>query len=122
MKGATSQKEPLSVTGYGLMALIALLVGIGLLVYYVREVPHLEPSVRNQVYYVVLFPSAIACAVALFGAVRSYARLTARQPGVALELGGPVVLFVLILWGGFKLVPPSADSFSDNSRAQCGWN
>ena len=117
MKSVTSPEQSLSATGYGLMALIALLVGIGLLVYYVREVPRLEPTVRNQVYYVVLFPCAVACAVALFGSMRSYARLTAKQPGVVLELGGPVVLFVLILWGAVKLVPPLADSFDLTIRA-----
>lgn len=107
----------ISAKGYGMMALIALLIGIGLLVYYVEEVPNLPPNVRNQVYYVVLFPSAIACAVALFGAMRSYARLTAKQPGIALELGGPVVLFVLILWGGFYVVPPPRDTFDLTVRA-----
>lgn len=99
------------------MALAALLIGIGLLSYYVYEVPRLEPSVRNQVYYVVLFPSAIACALALFGAMRSYARLTASHVGVATELSGPVVLFVLIVWGGFKLVPPALDTFDLTVRA-----
>jgi hypothetical protein len=99
------------------MASIALVVGVGLLVFYVEEAPKLPPSVRNQVYYVVLFPLAIACAVALFGATRSYARLTAKQPGIVLELGGPAVLFVLILWGGLKLVPPPGDTFDLTVRA-----
>jgi hypothetical protein len=99
------------------MALVALLIGIGLLVFYVEEVPKLPPGARNQVYYVVLFPSAIACAVALFGAMHSYARLTAKHPGAALQLGGPVVLFVLILWGGFRLVPPPADTLDLTVRA-----
>lgn len=87
------------------MSLISLLTGIALLFYYVGQAPRLEPGVRNQVYYIVLFPSAISCGLALFGALRGYARLTAKHPGIALELGGPAVLFVLILWGGFKLVP-----------------
>jgi len=110
-------QQSVSAREYALMALVMLLIGIALLVYYVSEVPKLSPGVRNQVYYVVLFPSAIACAVALFGAMRSYARLKGKQPGVALELGGPVVVFVLVLWGGFKVVPPPTDTFDLTVRA-----
>jgi hypothetical protein len=99
------------------MALIAIFIGIALLLFYVWVLPKLDPEVRNQIYYVVLFPFAIACAVTLFGAMRSYARLTAKHPGIVLELGGPVVLFLLIIWGGFKIVLPLPDSFDLTVRA-----
>lgn len=117
MKKAASRQKALSATAYGVMALVALIAGAALLVYYVWEVPHLEASVRNQVYYVVLFPSAVASALALFGALRSYGRLTARQPGFGIELGGPAVLFAMILWGGIKLVPQAADTVDLTVRA-----
>lgn len=117
MRGTRSLSKSLSARQHVLIALVALLIGIGLLIYYVHQVPTLEPSVRNQVYYVALFPSAVACALALFGAMRGYARFTAKHPGIALELGGPVVLFVLILWGGFKIIPPSQGTFDLTVRA-----
>lgn len=111
-------KQPFSAGAYAVMALVAGLIGVGLLVFYVRQVPKLtEPTTRNQVFYVVLIPSAIACAVALFGAMRSYARFTYKHVGSFLELGGPVVLFCLVVVGGFKLVPSPPESFDLTVRA-----
>jgi CarboxypepD_reg-like domain len=110
-------QQALSAKSYAVMALVALLLGVGLLVYYIHEMPQLDTGARNQVYYVVLFPSAIACAAALFGAIRSYAILRTTQLGATIELGGPVVLFALILWGAYKLVPSGADTFDLTIRA-----
>jgi hypothetical protein len=112
-----TEVKSLSSRDHGLIALVSLAIGVGLLVYYVHQVPRLGAGVRDQVYYVVLFPSAVACAVALFGAMRGYARLTARRPGMALEIGGPAALFVLIIWGGFKLPPRQSDTFDLTVRA-----
>ena len=67
-------------------------IGVGLLLLFVYEVPRLDPATRTQAFYIVLLPSAVACAVALFGARRGHARLTHRSLGVKSELGGPVVL------------------------------
>src|SRR5215831_9942743 len=102
-----------SLTGkeYGLMALIALLISIGLLLYYVHEASSLEPDELNKVYYIVLLPSAVASAVALFGVLRGYARLTTKHPGMAIELGGPAALFILVLWGGFQITRSEAGTF-----------
>jgi hypothetical protein len=109
---------PLSAGTYAIIALIGLAIGIGLLFFYVDQVPRLvETSSQNQLYYLLLIPWALACAAFLFGAMRSYARFTHRHLGSALELGGPVVLFGLVLLGGFKLVPQVPPMFDLTVRA-----
>jgi hypothetical protein len=112
-----AEAQPMSAVAYAAMALIAMAIGFGLLVLFVYEAPRLDPATRSQVFYIVLLPSATACAAALFGAMRGYARLTHRHFGVKTELSGPVVLFVLVVWGGHKLVPAVADSFDLTVRA-----
>jgi len=110
--------QPLSAQAYVIISLMGLLIGIGLLLFYVYQVPKLvESGVQNQVLYLLLIPWALACSAFLFGAMRSYARFTHRQVGNALELGGPIVLFCLVLVGGFKLVPQAAESFDLTVRA-----
>lgn len=104
--------QPLSGQMYAIIALVGLLFGVGLLLFYVYEVPRLaENSAQNQVYYLLLIPWALSCAAFLFGAMRSYARFTHKQVGNALELGGPVVLFALVIVGGYKLVPQPSPTF-----------
>lgn len=97
---------------YAGCAIVAGLVGIGLLLFFVYRVPELvQAGVDAKVFYVLLLPWAIACAAFLFGALKSYARLQHKQMGTALELGGPVVLFTLVMVGGFKLVPSPPETF-----------
>ncbi len=111
-------EQPLSAGSYAIVALISGLIGIALLVFYVREVPTLVQSgIQSQIFYILLFPWALACAAFLFGAMRSYARYRQKHLGSVLELGGPVVLFSLVLWGGFKLVPPLPTFFDLTVRA-----
>jgi hypothetical protein len=43
--------------------------------------------------------------------MRSYARFRGTHLGSTLELGGPVVLFCLVVLGGFKLVPAAPVTF-----------
>jgi hypothetical protein len=110
--------QPLSAGAYAIIALVGLVLGIGLLLFYINEVPRLvETSSQNQVYYLLLIPWALVCAAFLFGAMRSYGRITHRHFGNALELGGPVVLFCLVLAGGFKLVPDAPQTFDLTVRA-----
>lgn len=104
--------QPLSAGTYAIIAFVGLVLGLGLLVFYVYQVPRLvETSSQSQVYYLLLIPWALACAAFLFGAMRSYGRFTHKHLGNALELGGPVVLFALVLVGGFKLVPAAPATF-----------
>lgn len=73
-----------------LIAKAEMLVGLGL---------------EGQLYYVVLVPLGLSVAAFLFGALRSYALYRGEILGGMLELGGPVVVFCLVVLGGFLLVP-----------------
>lgn len=104
MNGAP--KQPLSPIAYAIIALVGFIVGIGLLLFYVYQVPQLiEGGIANQVFYVLLLPWGLASAGFLFGTMRSYARLRNKRLGTSIELGGPVVVFCLVVWGGFTLIP-----------------
>ena len=110
--------QPLSAKAYAIIVPIGLVIGVVALLVYLHWVPLLVGSgVQNQVFYLVLIPWAIACAAFFFGVMRSYARFTQRRLGNALELGGPVVLFALVMVGGFKLVPPLPETFDLTVRA-----
>ena len=117
-KPALEKQEGLSAVGYAIAALIGLLFAIGLLLFYVYQVPRMVQSgVQNQVFYILLLPWGLSCAAFLFGAMRSIAKFTHKRMGGALELGGPVVLFCLVVAGGFKLVPSAPEAFDLTVRA-----
>lgn len=101
--------QPLSAKAYVVIALVLIVVGIGLLLFYVYEVvPKLvEKGVQDRVFYILLFPWGLASAALLFGAMRSYARITNRRLGSFVELGGPVAFFCIVVAGGFVLLPRS---------------
>lgn len=102
----------LSATSYVIIAALGLVFALGFTLFYVYEVPRLVAGgAQGQIFYLLLLPWALSCAAFLFGAMRSYARFTYRHLGSFLELGGPVVLFFLVVLGGFKLVPPAAETF-----------
>jgi hypothetical protein len=111
-------EQSLSAGKYALLSLGALAIAIGLLVFYVNKVPDIvSRGVQHQVFYVLLIPWALASAGFLFGTMRSFALFSGKSAGRSLELGGPVVLFCLVIIGGFKLVPVAADSFDITLRA-----
>jgi hypothetical protein len=114
----STSKQPLSAMAYAAIALVGLFFTLGFTFFYVKQVPKLvEGGVQGQVFYLLLIPWALSSAAFLFGAMRSYAHFTQRHLGSFLELGGPVVLFCLVLLGGFKLVPPAPETFDLAVRA-----
>lgn len=114
----TESKQPLSAMAYAVIALLGLVFALGFTYFYIRQVPMLvENRAQGQIFYLLLIPWALSCAAFLFGALRSYALFTYKHLGTLLELGGPVVLFCLVLVGGFKLVPPPPETFDLAVRA-----
>lgn len=113
-----STKQPLSAVKYALIAALGLLFGTGLTIFYVERGRALaQNGDQDRIFYLLLIPWALSCAAFLFGAMRSYARFTKKRLGGFFELGGPVVLFCLILIGGFRLVPSAPDTFDLTVRA-----
>jgi hypothetical protein len=109
---------PLSAISYAVIAALGLIFAAGFTLFYIYRVPTLVASgAQGQVFYVLLIPWALSCAFFLFGAMKSYARFTYKHLGSFLELGGPVVLFCLVLVGGFKLVPTPPETFDLTVRA-----
>lgn len=114
----SSSNQPLPAMAYVAIALVGLLLALGFTFFYVYQVPKLlEGGAQGQVFYLLLIPWALSSAAFLFGAMRAQAHFTHRQRGSFLELGGPVVLFCLVLLGGFKLVPPGPETFDFAVRA-----
>jgi hypothetical protein len=110
--------QPLSAKAYALIAAAGLMLSVGFTLFFIFYVPRLvENSMQDRVFYVLLIPWALASSAFLFGAMQSYARSTSRKFGHTVELGGPVVLFALVLIGGFRLVPKGVDSFDLTVRA-----
>ena len=107
--------RPLSAKDYVYVALNMLAVGIGLLVALVVWAPRLIPGgTLERFYYIVLLMWGLISAVVLFGVVRSYARITYRNPagGLAVELGGAAAFATLVVVGGFILVPKGTFSLT----------
>jgi hypothetical protein len=59
----------------------------------------------GNLYYVLLVPLGLCVAAFLFGVLRSYAVYTGKAYGGSLELGGPIVAFLLVVVLGFYLTP-----------------
>lgn len=110
--------QPASAMTYAVIALIGLVLALAFTLFYIYQVPRLvQNGAQSQVFYLLLIPWALSCAAFLFGTMKSYAGFTYKRLGSALELGGPVVLFCLVLIGGFKLVPSAPETFDLTVRA-----
>jgi hypothetical protein len=91
---------------YAVISLISFLCGfllLGLMIWKADLLTGL--GLAGNLYYLVLIPMGLAAAGFLFGVLHSLARYTGKQLGGALELGGPIVGFALVVIGGFVLVP-----------------
>ena len=56
-------------------------------------------------YFFLLIPLALASAAFLFGALHSHAKYTGKMYGGTVELGGPVVVLLLVVGLGYKFRP-----------------
>ena len=113
MSGNAAQKAKIGeIIPYALIALASFLCGIGVLGLMLWKAEALTKlGLIGNLYYVVLLPLGLCAAVFLFGVVRSFARYKGEQYGGNLELGGPIVAFVLVVGGGFVLVPKPPSTF-----------
>jgi hypothetical protein len=92
---------------YALISLASFLCGVGVLGLLIWKADLLVSlGLTGNIYYIVLLPMGLAAAGFLFGVVRSYARYSGKQLGGMLELGGPIVAFLLVVVFGFVLVKP----------------
>lgn len=61
--------------------------------------------ISSASYFFLLIPLALSAAAFLFGALRSHAKYTGKMYGGTMELGGPVVVLLLIVGLGYKFRP-----------------
>jgi hypothetical protein len=64
-------------------------------------------GLTGNLYYLLLVMMGLTASGFLFGALRSYATYSGQRLGGRLELGGPVVVFLLVIILGFRLLPAS---------------
>ena len=84
-------------TRHASIALVGFLIFIGLLAVMVWKAETLVAlGLVGNYYYVLLVVLGLASAVVLFGVLNSYAEYSGKQLGGALQLGGPVVLCLLV--------------------------
>jgi len=102
-------KQPLSSFTYALISLLAFAAGTGLLLLYIFKAKDLiAQGIDKNVFYVLLLPLGFSTAAFLFGGMNSYAVYKEKAIGGTLKIGGPVVIFLLVVMGGFKLVPDTS--------------
>jgi hypothetical protein len=68
-------------------------------------------GLTGHVWYVLLLLLGLAAAIIVFSFFKSYARYTGKVLGGTLELGGPVVVMLVVIVLGFYLVPAPAQKF-----------
>ena len=115
VRSSTEQSNPQSwskIAPYAILSLCSFLCALVLLALLLWNAEKLVAlGLSGNLYYLVLLPLGLSVAAFLFGGLRSYARYRGKQFGGVLELGGPVVAFVIVLILGFCL-PAPASNFS----------
>ena len=99
--------SPLSwviITGLGFVLFVAAAV---ILMIFSNKAANLSP----QVYFFLLIFVALIASGFLFGALKAHAKYSGKLYNGTLALGGPAVIFCLIVYFGLKL-SPEADSFN----------
>jgi hypothetical protein len=97
---------------YALMGLVAFALVVfilRMLLMYAERLVFL--GLVSHVYYVLLIPLAFFSALGLFAILRSSARYRGEQLGGSLEIGGPAVVFFLVIILSHWLIP-NATNFS----------
>jgi len=86
----------ISLAGFAIFLIIAVLFGL-----YSDKLNFIS----STSYFFLLIPMALASAAFLFGALRSNAKYTGKMYGGTMQLGGPVVVLLLIVGLGYKFRP-----------------
>ena len=68
-----------------------------------------EFGITRSFYYILLVPVGLTSAAFLFGALRSSAKYSGKTSYGSIELTGPVVIFCLVIIGGFYFAAPETE-------------
>jgi hypothetical protein len=106
----TSSQSGRMISRYALLALGSFICALPLAILLLWKADLLvRYGLTGNFYFLILVPLGLAVASFLFGALRSFAHYRGRQFGGILELGGPVVVFLLVLILGIYLPPKSSN-------------
>jgi len=87
-------EQPLSAWAYAAMVLVGLVGAVALTMFYVYQGPRIAQSgAQGLVALVLQVLIALACAIFLFGAMKSTGRFTSKSS----TFGGPAALFIVVL-------------------------
>jgi hypothetical protein len=100
-----SEIAPYAVLSFG--SFLCFLVLLGLMLWKVELLAAL--GLTGNFYYPLLVLLGLTVSGFLFGALRSYASYSGQHFGGKLELGGGVVVFLLVVILGFRLLPASVN-------------
>lgn len=90
------------IIGYALLGFLSLAIASTAGWYFLTSISETTSEhTVTRVYYIVLCIVGIAAAFFLFGVMRSAATLTGTHFGWKVNLGGPVVVWVLVVGGGY---------------------
>jgi hypothetical protein len=98
-----------------IISVIAFLICLGastILIFFGKELNDL--GIAGNFYYIILIPLGFSCAAFLAGAMKSYASFKSNEslPYGKLNLSGPIVIFCLVVGGGFIMPNFGKDSKS----------
>lgn len=87
------------------------------ILFIIYQVEITKEWINRSIFYILLFPIGFSAAAFLFGALRSHARYVGKTSYGNLELAGPVVIFCLVIVGGWFFTKPT-DNFTLTIRVQ----
>jgi hypothetical protein len=103
---ASQSNEHSEVVFYALISLASFLCATGLLIFLGWKAEALTRlALVGKFYYPILVSFGLLASVFLFGVLHSYASYRGRHLGGVLQLGGPAVVFALVIAGGKVMVP-----------------
>lgn len=100
----TSQNKPVTSLSWVLISAAGFLVFIGVALFFVFFNDKLN-NISLPLYYFLLVITGLIAAAFLSGALKSHAKYTGNAYGGTVELGGPVVVFALIVYMGYVFRP-----------------
>jgi hypothetical protein len=103
------KSKTLSPFAYAVISFISFMAGVGLLCLFIFKAKDLvAQGIDAKVFYILLIPLGLCAAAFLFGAMSSIASYQGNVMDGRLRLGGPVIIFVLVIIGGFRLMPDTS--------------
>jgi hypothetical protein len=109
LESGSPQRPWDEIVRYAVISLVCFLCAVGILALILWKGDQLIAwGLTGNLYYLVLLLTGLAAAGFLFGVLHSYASYRGQQLGGMLELSGPIVVFLLVVIGGFWLVPSVA--------------